>query len=564
MRGSEPTTPGIGPDVQARLRAEAASFGYGPAPVVDGVSVRIADGRITTIVGPNGCGKSTLLRGLVRVLKPRGGAVYLDGRSVQMRSTKALARELGLLAQGAGLVGAVTVEELAQRGRYPHQPFFAQPTAADRAAVERALALTGMGALRQRAVDELSGGQRQRAWIAMVLAQQTPILLLDEPTTYLDIAHQQEVLALVRRLNAEDGRTVVMVLHDIGDAARISDTILAMREGAIVAEGPPAEVVTPRVLERVFGVSCDVATDGTGRPVVLPRSAAMLDAPPSPAPTGAITVDGVFAGYPGRHVLEDIRLDIPAGRITAVVGPNASGKSTLLKALARLLPVARGTIALDGRSVARIPPRRLATRLAMLSQGPAPPDGVTVEDLVAAGRYPHQRWYRQWTEADASAVEHALAAADLVSLRHRPVEQLSGGQRQRAAIATALAQDTPVLLLDEPTTFLDLAHQVEVLDLAHTLNRRHGRTVVMVLHDLTQACRYADFLVLMRDGRVVASGPPRAVATADLIGAVFGVACEVAADPRTGRPTVLTRGAADCPRQAAASPSRAPPAARAS
>ncbi len=523
-----------------RLGAEALSLGYGRMPeVVQRLSISIPDGQITSIIGPNGCGKSTLLRALVRLMTPRGGAVYLDGQSIHRMGTKEVARQLGLLSQQASSPDAVTVEDLVRRGRYPHQSFFQPPSTRDREVVERALELAGMTDLRTRPVDELSGGQRQRAWIAMVLAQETPVLLLDEPTTFLDIAHQQEVFALVRRLNREEGRTVVMVLHDVNDAARVSDHIVAMRDGAIVAEGPPSEVIHPQQLQGIFGVACDVVTDpGCGSPVCVPWGCELAAAVPRSA-TGTIRAERLSSGYGATRVVDDVEVEIPAGRVTAIVGANACGKSTLLKTLARLLPIAEGEATLDGRPVGQGRHRDFAARLAMLSQGPTVPPGVLVDDLVSAGRYPYQRWYRHWSAGDETAVERALKVTGIEDLRYRPVESLSGGQRQRVWIAMTLAQDTPVLLLDEPTTFLDIAHQVEVLDLAHDLNRREGRTVVMVLHDLAQACRYADYLVAMRDGQVIATGDPRDIVTPELVRDVFGVTCSVIADPRTGKPLVL-------------------------
>jgi iron complex transport system ATP-binding protein len=257
---------------EGRLRADALQLRYGDGPpVVDGLHLTVPDGRITCIVGPNACGKSTLLRALARLLRPHGGAVTLDGEAIGRRSTKAVARELGLLPQSPTAPDGLLVEDLVGRGRFPHQRPFQGWTRADAAAVDEALAVTGTSSLRHRAVDELSGGQRQRVWIAMTLAQETPILLLDEPTTYLDVAHQLEVLDLLRELNEEGGRTIVMVLHDLNEAARYSDHLVAMRDGAIVAEGRPADVVTPATVRAVFGIDSRVIDDPvTGTPLVVP------------------------------------------------------------------------------------------------------------------------------------------------------------------------------------------------------------------------------------------------------------------------------------------------------
>jgi len=531
----------------SRLQANAVTLGYGgDPPVVHGFSLDVLDGRVTSIIGPNGCGKSTLLRALVRLLKPRGGTVVLDGQAIHRLPTKQVAKQLGLLAQQAVTPDLVTVEDLVRRGRYPHQGMFQPPTRQDEAKVERAVVLAGVADLRARPVDELSGGQRQRAWIAMTLAQDTPILLLDEPTTFLDIAHQHEVLELLQRLNREEDRTIVLVLHDINQAASVSDHVVAMRDGVVAAEGSPRQVVTPAVLEQVFGVPCDVVPHPeTGVPVSIPRGRVFGSRNGSAGEPGpALRAEQLATGYGARRVVHDVTLAVPRGRVSAIVGPNACGKSTLLKTFARLLPVQEGRAWLLERPVQEGTQRQFARLLGMLAQAPVAPPGVLAEDLVATGRFPYQRWYRQWSPADERAVDAAIQATDIRELRLRAVDTLSGGQRQRVWLALALAQETPVLLLDEPTTFLDIAHQVEVLDLIHELNEHEQRTVVMVLHDLAQACRYADHVLVMRDGRIVASGDPRSVVTEALVRDVFGVPNRIVPDPLTGRPLVLPSASA--------------------
>lgn len=245
---------------------------------------------------------------------------------------------------------------------------------------------------------------------------------------------------------------------------------------------------------------------------------------------------GVTLGYGDHAVVRDLDLAIPAGGITAIVGANGCGKSTLLRALGRLLRPQGGRVLLDGRELHRLPGRDVARRLGILPQSPVAPEGLTVEDLVGRGRHPHQGLLRQWSADDERAVAAALAATGTADLAGRPVDELSGGQRQRAWIAMALAQETDILLLDEPTTFLDLAHQVEVLDLLADLVSGHGRTVVMVLHDLNQACRYADHLVAVHAGRVHAAGPPSDVVDAALVEHVFGLRARIVPDPVTGTP----------------------------
>lgn len=243
--------------------------------------------------------------------------------------------------------------------------------------------------------------------------------------------------------------------------------------------------------------------------------------------------------YDHRIIVDDLSVTIPAGKITVIVGANACGKSTLLRGLARLLKPCAGTVLLDGQDIHRLPTRQVATRLGMLPQQPVAPEGITVADLVARGRHPHQRWLRQFSSDDEATVDAALAATGTTDLAERSVDELSGGQRQRVWIALALAQGTPLMLLDEPTTFLDLAHQVEVLDLLTRLNALEGRTIVCVLHDLNLACRYAHHLVAMRHGRIVAQGTPDEVITAEMVAEVFDLAAHVMPDPLTGTPLVL-------------------------
>lgn len=267
-----------------RLTADTITLSYadGP-PVVHELTLEVPDGRVTCIVGPNACGKSTLLRSLARLLRPDHGAVLLDGEAIHRLRTKEVARRLGLLPQGSSAPEGLRVEDLVARGRYPHQKLFQQWSPDDEAAVAHALAVTRTEELADRAVDELSGGQRQRVWIAMALAQQTPILLLDEPTTYLDIAHQLEVLELVGELNRTDGRTVVMVLHNLNEAARYSHHLVAMGQGRIVACGPPQTVVTEDIVRHVFGIDCRVIDDPvTGTPLVVPVGIANGAPPPTP------------------------------------------------------------------------------------------------------------------------------------------------------------------------------------------------------------------------------------------------------------------------------------------
>lgn len=258
-----------------------------------------------------------------------------------------------------------------------------------------------------------------------------------------------------------------------------------------------------------------------------------------------LRAEGLRLAYgPDRVVVPDLDLELPHGAVTAVIGANGSGKSTVLRALARLLRPASGQVLLDGHDVHHMRTREVAKRLGLLPQSPVSPEGLSVRDLVRRGRTPHTSLLRQWSEEDEAALSAALEATDLTDLADEAVDALSGGQRQRAWLALVIAQGTPWLLLDEPTTFLDIAHQIDVLQLVQRLNREDGRSVVMVLHDLNQACRYADHLVALRAGAVVASGPPAEIVTEDLVATVFDLHSRIVPDPVTGTPLVVPIGRA--------------------
>ncbi|GED10285.1 ABC transporter [Cellulosimicrobium cellulans] len=259
-------------------------------------------------------------------------------------------------------------------------------------------------------------------------------------------------------------------------------------------------------------------------------------------PADRLHAEGITVGYDDRVISSDLDVSIPDGSFTVIVGPNACGKSTLLRALSRLLKPTQGQVVLDGRSISSIPAKEVARRLGLLPQTSIAPEGITVADLVARGRYPHQKLLRQWSREDEAAVVGALAATGTTELSGRLVDELSGGQRQRVWVAMVLAQETPILLLDEPTTFLDIAHQIELLELCADLNRDRGHTLVAVLHDLNHACRYATHLIAMKDGAVVAEGAPADVVTATLVEDVFGLPCRIIADPVTGTPLVVPEG----------------------
>lgn len=256
----------------------------------------------------------------------------------------------------------------------------------------------------------------------------------------------------------------------------------------------------------------------------------------------SLHVQGITLGYGDRTVIDDLDLVVPPGRITAIVGANACGKSTLLRAMSRLLSPRGGQVLLDGKALHRLPTKEVARTLGLLPQSPVAPEGIVVGDLVARGRSPHQRVMARWSAEDSAAVTEALRMTDTLELADRAVDELSGGQRQRVWIAMALAQQTDILLLDEPTTFLDVSHQIDVLDLLTDLNRSRGTTIVMVLHDLNLAARYADHLVTVREGHLHSAGEPAEVLTEDAVREVFGMNCQVVPDVVSGTPLVVPIG----------------------
>ncbi|MEK3807263.1 MULTISPECIES: ABC transporter ATP-binding protein [unclassified Metabacillus] len=260
----------------------------------------------------------------------------------------------------------------------------------------------------------------------------------------------------------------------------------------------------------------------------------------------AIQTKSLTLSYGDTTIINELDLTIPKGEISVFIGSNGCGKSTLLRSIARLLKPEKGAVLLEGEAIAKLPTKEVAKKLAILPQGPAAPEGLTVLQLVKQGRYPYQNWLKQWTEKDEKAVMDALASTGMLEFAERPVDSLSGGQRQRAWIAMTLAQDTDIILLDEPTTYLDMTHQIEILDLLFELNEKENRTIVMVLHDLNLACRYAHHIVAIKDKKIYAEGRPEHVINCNLVKDVFQMNCEVTMDPLFGTPLCIPHGRGRC------------------
>lgn len=254
----------------SRLNGENITIGYGDNDIVNNLDVQIPDGKITSIIGPNGCGKSTLLKAMSRLLPIKNGEINLDGESLHAQSTKDVAKKIAILPQSPEVADGLTVGELVSYGRFPHQKGFGRLSAEDKKEIDWAMSVTGTFEFKHRSINDLSGGQRQRVWIAMALAQRTDIIFLDEPTTYLDISHQLEILELITQLNEQQGCTIIMVLHDINQAVRFSDYLVTMKDGDIIASGDTEEVLTKEILEKVFNIDVEISTDPrTGKPMLV-------------------------------------------------------------------------------------------------------------------------------------------------------------------------------------------------------------------------------------------------------------------------------------------------------
>jgi iron complex transport system ATP-binding protein len=260
----------------------------------------------------------------------------------------------------------------------------------------------------------------------------------------------------------------------------------------------------------------------------------------------AIETKNLTLSYGDAIIIDELDLNIPKGEITVFIGGNGCGKSTLLRSIARLLKPKSGAVLLEGEAIAKMSTKDVAKQMAILPQSPVAPEGLTVLQLVKQGRFPYQTWLKQWTEEDEEKVNNALAATGIEDLKDRPVDSLSGGQRQRAWIAMTLAQDTDIILLDEPTTYLDMTHQIEILDLLFELNEKENRTIVMVLHDLNLACRYAHNIVAIKETKIFAQGKPESVINYNLVKNVFGMECEVTIDPLFGTPLCIPYGKGRC------------------
>lgn len=525
------------------LSTENVSISYGKQNIVENMNLRIHDGKITAIIGPNGSGKSTLLKAMARIKTVKKGHIYLDGESIHRLNTREVAMKLGLLFQSSSTPGGITVYDLVCRGRYPHHSLFQGLGKEDKVIIESSLELTGLSGLKDSIVDELSGGQRQRAWIAMALAQETPILMLDEPTTYLDVSHRREIIELIKKLGSIGEKTIITVLHDLNDALLLSDHVIILKNGKIIEHGIGSEIINTELLSSVFNISCDlVKSKKSDKTHLFPRSK-VLNTTSSDKTffnnKKAIQISGLKVGYGDKNIIQNLSVEIPEGKITTIIGANASGKSTLLKTIGGHLHPQKGHISILNTDINRYSSKSLALELSFLSQKEETFGEMTVEQFVSIGRYPHQEWYSRWSRKDQDAVNKAMTATSVYSMRTLLMHNLSGGEQQRVRLAGILAQESKIILLDEPTSFLDIAHQVEILDLVWELNVKYGRTIIMVLHDLWQAYRYSDFIIVIKNGRIINADKPHLLESTTMLKEAFNTDSEFIPDPQTGGSLII-------------------------
>ena len=447
------------------LQADKLTLQYGQKIIADKLNFKVDKSEIISIIGPNGSGKSTLLKSLGRLLKPTHGTVLLEGKDIQKMKPGDIARKMSILPQSSTAPMDMTVYDLVCYGRMPHQGLFSSPNKIDEEKIEEALTQTNTSHMRYRRLDTLSGGERQRAWLAMAIAQNPEILLLDEPTTYLDVKHQLDLMNLVYYWCT----------------------------------------VFPLFIEK-----------GNAKEMIL-------------------QADKLTLQYGQKIIADKLNFKVDKSEIISIIGPNGSGKSTLLKSLGRLLKPTHGTVLLEGKDIQKMKPGDIARKMSILPQSSTAPMDMTVYDLVCYGRMPHQGLFSSPNKIDEEKIEEALTQTNTSHMRYRRLDTLSGGERQRAWLAMAIAQNPEILLLDEPTTYLDVKHQLDLMNLVYKLYETRKITVIMVLHDLNHAARYSHRLVAVKKGKIFAEGLVQDVFTEKILCDLYDVETSVMSLEQNGQ-----------------------------
>lgn len=486
------------------IQLNELKLSYGDNAILKGLTHRFPPNSISCILGKNGCGKSTLLKTISKFLYPSYGNVLLSGQDINTMNSKQIALKLGFLTQSSDDHKGLTVYQLVKRGRYPHNGLLQVESTNDEKIINEALALTELNDISHKDLDEISGGQKQRAWIAMILAQDTDILLLDEPTTFLDIHHRQEIIKLINKLKNDYNKTIVAVVHDLYESQKISDYIIGIKDGIILQEGLSKDILNKKFIENLYDVKCDEYKFNNESYFLPSKEYNVNEVYTNNDHT--YLVSNLYISYGDYPVLKDLDLTLKRRKIHCIMGINGSGKSTLIKAIVGEQKLNSGTINLYNKDISSYKVKELSKKISYLSQEETLPSGFTVEEYVNLGRFPYTKWYKQWTRKDREIVYESLKAVGAEDLMKCNLLNLSGGQQQRVRIARLLAQKSEVLVLDEPCSFLDIKGQKEVLDCIEKIAKNENKTIIMILHDPWQAALYGQELHIIKDMQVIFSG----------------------------------------------------------
>lgn len=485
------------------IKVKNLTSSYVDIDIIKGITHNFKKNSITCIIGQNGCGKSTFLKTLSKMLNINSGSIDISGRDINSMNSKEIALKLGFLTQSSETHKGLTVYDLISRGRYPHKGILQINSIKDEKIIENAIKLTELEHIKNKNLDDISGGQKQRAWIGMILAQDTDILLLDEPTTYLDIHHREEIINLIIKLRNTYDKTIITVLHDIYEAQILADYIIGIKDGKIFNKGMATELINKDFLENLFEVDCDeykFENRNYYLPSIQRTQLKKINK------NYIYEISKLNVSYEKYNVLKDINLTFDEGLIHCIMGINGSGKSTLIKAMVQENTTISGSLSLLNKKLNSYSNKELSNLIAYLPQEEDFPKGFTVEEYVNLGRFSYNNWYSQWTRNDKKIVFESLEKVGAEKYIKNTLVNLSGGQKQRVRIARLLAQKSDILFLDEPCSFLDIKGQKEVLDCIRQISINEKKTIIMILHDPWQATLYGNKLHIIDENIVKYSG----------------------------------------------------------